>query len=62
MRFPYQEYFEKQKKTDTLLYSTLEAHCANHTPRSSSCKLALPIHRDTCLFLVNGSWNLCYAL
>jgi len=22
----------------------------------------LAIHQDACLFLVNGSWNICYAL
>ena len=31
-------------------------------PISSSYKLALPIHQDTCLFLVNGSCNLGHAL
>jgi len=35
------------------------------TPIGSSYKFALPIHQDTCLFLVNGNWNqslLCIEL
>ena len=31
MRSPYPDYFEKQKTTDTLPYSTREAHFANYT-------------------------------
>jgi len=31
MRSPYPDYFEKQKTTHTLPYSTREAHFANYT-------------------------------
>ena len=63
MRSTYPDYFEKQKTTDTLPYSTREAHFANYT---NKLKLQNWRYRyskvHVCLFLVNGSWNLCYEL
>jgi len=62
MRSTYPDYFAKQKTTDTLPYSTRQAHFANYTNKLKLQIGATHTSRYVCLFLVSGSWNLCCAL
>jgi len=54
MRSTYPDYFEKQKTTDILPYSTREAHFANYANKLK-LQIGPPIHQDACLS-ISGQW------